>query len=416
MSFPAPKFTTGGREMALRTLVGEKLIFTQIAIGDGQLGSLPPAAMTELAHEILRVNISKIQNSTSGFVSVRGSFTNAGLQTGFYWRELGVYAKMEGESEQLYCYSNAQELAEFIAAAGSEIIEKVISIPAVVGDAENVTAVIDESLVFATQEELAAKADKTLVNVTNEDFKAKAEEAGAGGVPPEMAARLVYSGPAVPGTPIVIPQDADTLEHKTLAQILTDTALTGSPTAPTPAQGDSSALIATTAFVSAAIIRLIGSAPGALDTLEELAAALGNDANFAATVTNLIAGKAAQADLTAHVADAVKHITAAERAAWNAKASAPVFGTYTGDGAESKLVSLGFRAKAVLVANQYGIMGYAGNGYNLYGGLALDGHPVVDYNGTAVVKIDNTGFYVYTNNVYIWTNELNRKYHYIAWR
>ncbi|MCB6366853.1 hypothetical protein LI291_11790 [Intestinibacillus massiliensis] len=262
-----------------------------------------------------------------------------------------------------------------------------------------------------------AKADKTLVNVTNEDFKAKADAAGAGGVPPEMAARLVYSGPAVPGTPIVIPQDADTLEHKTLAQILTDTALTGSPTAPTPAQGDSSALIATTAFVSAAIIRLIGSAPGALDTLEELAAALGNDANFAATVTNLIAGKAAQADLTAHIADAVKHITAAERAAWNAKASAPVFGTYTGDGAESKLISLGFRAKAVLVADVRGFTAYYGSGgYNFRGGLALDGHPVV-YDGTdIIVQIDNTGFYVYFGKGYIRTNEANMKYHYIAWR
>lgn len=260
------------------------------------------------------------------------------------------------------------------------------------------------------------KADKTLMNVTNEDFKAKADAAGAGGVPPEMAARLVYSGPAVPGTPIVIPQDADTLEHKTLAQILTDTALTGSPTAPTPAQGDSSALIATTAFVSAAIIRLIGSAPGALDTLEELAAALGNDANFATTVTNLIAGKAAQADLTAHIADAVKHITAAERAAWNAKASAPVFGTYTGDDAESKLISLGYRAKAVLVASERGMMGFGGNSTSYYGGLAVDGHPVVDYNGTAVVKIDNTGFYVYRTGSSIFSNRIDTKYHYIAWR
>ena len=260
------------------------------------------------------------------------------------------------------------------------------------------------------------KADKTLMNVTNEDFKAKADAAGAGGVPPEMAARLVYSVPAVPGTPIVIPQDADTLEHKTLAQILTDTALTGSPTAPTPAQGDSSALIATTAFVSAAIIRLIGSAPGALDTLEELAAALGNDANFATTVTNLIAGKAAQADLTAHIADAVKHITAAERAAWNAKASAPVFGTYTGDDAESKLISLGYRAKAVLVASERGMMGFGGNSTSYYGGLAVDGHPVVDYNGTAVVKIDNTGFYVYRTGSSIFSNRIDTKYHYIAWR
>lgn len=69
-------------------------------------------------------------------------------------------------------------------------------------------------------------------------------------------------------------------------------ALTGTPTAPTAQENDSSTQIATTAFVNAAIIKLIGAAPGALDTLEELAQALGDDPNFATTMTNLIATKA----------------------------------------------------------------------------------------------------------------------------
>lgn len=69
--------------------------------------------------------------------------------------------------------------------------------------------------------------------------------------------------------------------------------LTGNPTAPTPAPGDNDTSIATTAFVANAIAALISSAPGALDTLAELAAALGDDANFAANVTNAIALKAA---------------------------------------------------------------------------------------------------------------------------
>jgi hypothetical protein len=68
--------------------------------------------------------------------------------------------------------------------------------------------------------------------------------------------------------------------------------LTGSPTAPTPTGGDASTKIATTAFVAAAIASVIAAAPAALDTLNELATALGNDANFAATVTNSLALKA----------------------------------------------------------------------------------------------------------------------------
>ncbi|ENC4841858.1 tail fiber protein, partial [Escherichia coli] len=72
---------------------------------------------------------------------------------------------------------------------------------------------------------------------------------------------------------------------------LASPALTGVPTAPTAAQGTNNTQIATTAYVRAAISALVGSSPEALDTLNELAAALGNDPNFATTMTNALAGK-----------------------------------------------------------------------------------------------------------------------------
>ncbi|EJV2614188.1 tail fiber protein, partial [Escherichia coli] len=72
---------------------------------------------------------------------------------------------------------------------------------------------------------------------------------------------------------------------------LASPALTGIPTAPTAAQGTNNTQIATTAYVRAAISALVGSSPEALDTLNELAAALGNDPNFATTMTNALAGK-----------------------------------------------------------------------------------------------------------------------------
>lgn len=88
-----------------------------------------------------------------------------------------------------------------------------------------------------------------------------------------------------------------------VAGILVDAALTGTPTAPTPPSNDDSDKIATTEFVadsvstaiSAAISNLIAGAPGALDTLKELADAIGDDANYAATITNALAGKVANA-------------------------------------------------------------------------------------------------------------------------
>lgn len=68
--------------------------------------------------------------------------------------------------------------------------------------------------------------------------------------------------------------------------------LTGIPTAPTAPQSANNTQIATTAFVKAAIAALVGAAPAALDTLQELANALGQDANFRNTIINQIAGKA----------------------------------------------------------------------------------------------------------------------------
>lgn len=69
-------------------------------------------------------------------------------------------------------------------------------------------------------------------------------------------------------------------------------ALTGTPTAPTASPGTNTTQIATTAFVSAAVTALVNAAPGLLNTLDELAAALGDDPNFATTVLAAIAGKA----------------------------------------------------------------------------------------------------------------------------
>ncbi|WP_139549069.1 tail fiber protein [Escherichia coli] len=72
---------------------------------------------------------------------------------------------------------------------------------------------------------------------------------------------------------------------------LNSPALTGTPTTPTARQGTNNTQIASTAFVMAAIAALVDSSPDALNTLNELAAALGNDPNFATTMTSALAGK-----------------------------------------------------------------------------------------------------------------------------
>ncbi len=78
----------------------------------------------------------------------------------------------------------------------------------------------------------------------------------------------------------------------------------GSPTVPNQTAGDSSTKIANTSFVMTAVANLIASSPDALNTLNELAQALGNDASFSTTVSNSIGGKLAKASNLSDLTDA----------------------------------------------------------------------------------------------------------------
>ena len=80
--------------------------------------------------------------------------------------------------------------------------------------------------------------------------------------------------------------------------LLASPALTGTPTATTASAGDNSTQIATTAYADTAVANLVASAPAALNTLDELAAALGDDENFATTITTSIGLKATLASPT----------------------------------------------------------------------------------------------------------------------
>lgn len=111
---------------------------------------------------------------------------------------------------------------------------------------------------------------------------------------------------------------------------LANPVFTGNPTAPTPVTSSNSTSIATTAFVVERIESLIGASPEALDTLQEIAEALGNDPNFAGTMTTELAKKAEKAanlsDL-ANIATARTNLGLGTLALQNANAVAITGGT-----------------------------------------------------------------------------------------
>ena len=91
-------------------------------------------------------------------------------------------------------------------------------------------------------------------------------------------------------------QYINTLSSNAQTQIATKSPIasptfTGTPAVPTASAATNTTQIASTAYVRTEVANLVDSSPSALDTLNELAAALGDDASFSTTVTNSIATK-----------------------------------------------------------------------------------------------------------------------------
>ena len=159
MSFTAPKFTNAGRQLQTRVIAGDTLTFTTIKLGDGTMTTEPIAAMTDLIHGIITLSVHEVRRNAD-YAEVTGVFQNAGLSSGFYWREIGIFAAdpdypNDRSHDVLYCYQNAAELAEYIPSASSAVIEKIIRVACVVGDAENVTVGL-ASQAYAKAEDLQA--------------------------------------------------------------------------------------------------------------------------------------------------------------------------------------------------------------------------------------------------------------------
>lgn len=144
-----PRFTDAGKALQLRALDGEEIRFTKIQMGSGTLGETSYKTFNALLEPKVTIPITDISVS-NGYAAIRGYFNNEKLNEGFYYRELGLFAKDPDDDtkEILYCYGNTGEQASFIAEPGSVLIERSIKIIAVVDDAEKISAVINGSAVY----------------------------------------------------------------------------------------------------------------------------------------------------------------------------------------------------------------------------------------------------------------------------
>ncbi|MEK3784690.1 phage tail protein [Paenibacillus sp. FSL R5-0810] len=147
--------TNKGRNLQAKAEAGAQLKFTRMGVGDGQLGGQSIPSLNKLIHETMSLPITRLKPQLPAQAIVGAVLSNQDVTTGFFFRELGIFAQDPDEGEILYAYGNAGSGAEYIPPAGSEdIIEKTIDMIVIFGQAQNVSAVINSSLIFATPDDV----------------------------------------------------------------------------------------------------------------------------------------------------------------------------------------------------------------------------------------------------------------------
>lgn len=153
-NFPGLVLTTAGRNLQAKAQIGAALQFTRVALGDGS--SNAPDAMSALANERLSLSIQEFEVVGDGTSRMRVIMTNEALTSGFFVRELGVFAEdPDTGEEQLYSYTNAGDQPDFLpAGGGATLVENVFDLYTVVGNAQNVTAKINDYITIATKQDI----------------------------------------------------------------------------------------------------------------------------------------------------------------------------------------------------------------------------------------------------------------------
>jgi len=175
--FPGLSLTLQGNKMILKSSTGkvdDRLIITKAVIGDGQL-TTNIDNLTSLVSPKLEIGLSNVKEVTNGQMQLQFNFDNKKVETGFYWREVGIYGK-NGDSgqEKLIGYSNASGLTSYIPDKTNAIPMQRLLIALGVGDNPNVKGLIDLSTAV-TREQLdeSIKAHNSATNAHQDAFNKK---------------------------------------------------------------------------------------------------------------------------------------------------------------------------------------------------------------------------------------------------
>ncbi|AST78229.1 TPA: phage tail protein [Citrobacter farmeri] len=329
----------GAAKLASAAALGVPLKITQMAVGDGG-GVLPTpsAQQTALVAEKRRAALNMLYIDPQNSSQIIAEQVIPETEGGWWIREVGLF----DDTGALIAVGNCPESYKPQLAEGSGRTQTVRMV-LITSSTDNITLKVDPAVVLATRKYVDDKVLELKVYV--DDLMAK-----------HVAANDPHTQYAPKASP----------------------SFTGTPKAPTAAAGNNSTQLANTAFVQAAIAALVASSPAALDTLNELAAALGNDPNFATTMTNALAGKmdrAANGKDIADVSEFLKNLHLAE--AGNTISKLALIGnTKTDNDKCAVIVKTGSNANGKYRIWSDGSIDMWGNGIANVNGDALVNYPI----------------------------------------
>lgn len=155
-AFPRILLTNAGKNMIAMAQLGQQLIFTKAQYGDGIVTEDEnQEVFIKLKQAKLDLPIQSMKNPGNGQIEVTVLVDRTDLMQGFFGREIGLFAKIgETGTEQLFCYTNAGNLADYIPSKDDDDTpyHEFIDIEAIVGNSQNLTVIMDDTKIYVTKE------------------------------------------------------------------------------------------------------------------------------------------------------------------------------------------------------------------------------------------------------------------------
>ena len=152
--YPQNVVTKNGLAMIAESVATRKnLIFTRVVVGDGDATGRNFNEMTGVISPKMELPVTSGVNEGNGQYLITATLSNNTLNVGFFPREVGLYAKVDGKAEMLYSYTNGGNNVGYVPDKTTPIDSEIYKIRTVIGNAKNITVNMSDST-FVTKGEL----------------------------------------------------------------------------------------------------------------------------------------------------------------------------------------------------------------------------------------------------------------------